>query len=91
MPLLRIAAKPRPDSADTFRMDVTTVSGATAFQQQKLQANVQTSVDAKTLNIAKSLGAGALQLLQEASQGFTAPQSTAGSGTDSTSGLDTYA
>jgi hypothetical protein len=48
-------------------------------------------VDAKTLNIAKSLGAGALQLLQEASQGFTAPQSTAGSGTDSTSGLDTYA
>jgi hypothetical protein len=70
-------------------MDVTTVSGASAFQQQKLQSNVQTSVAAKTLNIAKDLGAGALQLLQSATQGATAPAATAGS-TDA-GGVDTYA
>jgi hypothetical protein len=86
-------AESSSDPADITRMDVTTVAGATAFQQQKLQANVQTSVDAKTLNIAKNLGAGALQLLQGATKGFTAPQATAGDsdGDTDASGLDTYA
>ena len=84
----RIVAKGRVEIADTNRMDVTTVSGATAFQQQKLQFNVQTSVAAKTLNIAKDLGAGALQLLQGATQGATAPAATAGGGSG---GVDTYA
>ena len=69
-------------------MDVTTVSGATAFQQQKLAANVQTSVDAKVLNIAKTEGAGALQLLQGAALQAAAPEASEGLTTDS---LDTFA
>jgi Holliday junction resolvasome RuvABC ATP-dependent DNA helicase subunit len=73
------------DFADVSNtMDITTVSGASAFQQQKLANNVQTSVDAKVLNIAKTEGTGALQLLQSAS----AP--TAGT-TTSTGGIDTFA
>ncbi len=70
-------------------MDVTTVSGASAFQQQKLQYNVQTGVDAKILDIAKNLGAGALQLLQSASlqSGATPPSESVPAAT----AVDTFA
>jgi len=48
-------------------MDVTTISGASAFQQQTIQQNVQGSVAAKVLDAQKQAGAGALQLLAAAS------------------------
>ncbi len=54
-------------SADSCSMDVTTISGASAFQQQTIQQNVQGSVAAKVLNSQKQAGADALQLLAAAS------------------------
>jgi hypothetical protein len=68
-------------------MDVTTISGASAFQQQTIASNVQSSVAAKTLDIARTEGAGALQLLQSATL-HTAPEPTT-AGTPS-GGVDTY-
>ncbi len=64
-------------------MDVTTVSGASAFQQQKIAQNVQGSVAAKVLESQKAEGAGVLKLLQAASL-QSLPSSPAG-------GVDTYA
>ena len=49
---------------------LTTPAGASAYQQGQLLSKVQTSVDAKVLNIAREQGASALQLLQSASQGI---------------------
>jgi hypothetical protein len=48
-------------------MDVTTISGASAFQQQTIQQNVQGSVAAKVLDSQKQAGAAELQLLAAAS------------------------
>jgi hypothetical protein len=45
-------------------MDITTVSGASAFTQQNIASNVSTSVAAKVLDSERTQGAGALQLLQ---------------------------
>jgi hypothetical protein len=60
-------------------MDITTVSGASAFQQQKISSNVQASVAVKVLDAEKTEGAGALQLLQAASPQSGSEGSTSGS------------
>jgi hypothetical protein len=44
--------------------DITSVAGASAFQQAKVAANVQTSVAAKVEQSARTQGAAVLQLLQ---------------------------
>jgi len=48
-------------------MDITSVSGASEFQQLKIGNNVGTAVAAKVLDSERTEGAGALQLLQAAS------------------------
>jgi hypothetical protein len=58
-------------------MDITSVSGASAFQQLNIGNNVATAVAAKTLNAQKQNGAEALKLLQSAS-----PASTPAKGLD---------
>jgi hypothetical protein len=62
----------------TITMDVTTVAGASAFQQQKVQNNVQTSVAAKVLDSQRAEGA-AVEKLLEAS---TVPPGATGSTLD---------
>jgi hypothetical protein len=47
-------------------MDITSVSGASAFQQSKVANSVSTSVAAKVLDAERTAGAGALELLQAA-------------------------
>jgi hypothetical protein len=44
--------------------DITTASGASAFQQSKIASNVQISVAAKVEDSARTQGAAVLQLLQ---------------------------
>jgi hypothetical protein len=56
-------------------MDVTTINGASAFQQQTIAQNVQGSVAAKVLDSQKQAGAAELQLLQAASPNSTADSS----------------
>jgi hypothetical protein len=48
-------------------MDVTTVSGASAFQQEKVTNNVQSSVAAKVLDSQRTEGAAVLKMLEAAS------------------------
>jgi hypothetical protein len=51
-------------SADTNSiMDVTTISGASAFQQQTIANNVSSSVAAKVLDSQRTQGAAVLKLL----------------------------
>ena len=58
-------------------MDITSVSGASAFQQLSIGNNVATAVAAKSLQAQRTQGAAAEQLL-EASE--IKPESTNGSG-----------
>ena len=44
--------------------DITSVSGASAFQQARVASNVQSSVAAKVEDSAREQGAAVLQLLQ---------------------------
>jgi hypothetical protein len=48
-------------------MDVTTISGASAFQQQKVANNVQSSVAAKVLDSQRAEGAAVVKMLEAAS------------------------
>ena len=57
-------------------MDVTTVAGASAFTQQTIANNVNTSVAAKVLDSERTQGAGVLKMLEAASP---QPQSSNGS------------
>lgn len=59
-------------------MDVTTISGASAFQQNQVANNVSTAVAAKALNSQRTEGAAALKLLQSA----TVQPSGSGKGLD---------
>jgi hypothetical protein len=45
-------------------MDVTSISGASAFQQQQVANNVQSSVAAKVHDSQKTQGAAVLKLLE---------------------------
>ena len=56
-------------------MDVTSISGASAFQQQKVANNVSTTVAAKVANTQRAQGADVLKLLEAS----TVPQSSGGS------------
>jgi hypothetical protein len=47
-------------------MDVTTIAGASAFQQQQVANNVQTSVLAKVHDSQKTEGADVLKMLEAA-------------------------
>jgi hypothetical protein len=49
-------------------MDLTTISGASAYQQGQTLTQVATSVDAKALNIAKEEGNADVALIQAAGQ-----------------------
>jgi hypothetical protein len=72
-------------------MDLT-IAGVTAYQQAQTAGQVQTAVAAKTLDIARQQGAGALQLLQNAISGN--PQggdAMAAAATGLGGQLDTYA
>jgi Putative motility protein len=59
-------------------MDVTTVAGASAFQQQQVANNVSTSVAAKVLDSQRTEGAAVIKLLEAA----TIPPGATGSTLD---------
>jgi hypothetical protein len=56
-------------------MDITSVSGASAFSQLSIGNNIATAVAAKTLESQRAQGADALKLLQAA----TVPPTSGGS------------
>ncbi len=56
-------------------MDLT-IAGVTAYQQSQLDQKVQTTVEAKTLDIARQQGASGLELLQNATRGGISPGDT---------------
>jgi len=70
-----IFTNPRRKVADRKTMDVTSISGASAFQQQKVANNVSTTVAAKVANTQRAQGADVLKLLEAS----TVPQSSGGS------------
>ena len=72
-------------------MDLTAAS-VSAYQQTQIQGQVQVSVAAKVLNLARQEGAEAIQLLQSASAGGgQAGDSLAAAATGLGASLDTYA
>jgi hypothetical protein len=63
-----IFTNPPYDSADMkSTMDVTSISGASAFQQQTVANNVQSSVAAKVMDSQRTQGADVLKMLEAAS------------------------
>jgi hypothetical protein len=59
-------------------MDITSVSGASAYQQLNVANNVSTAVAAKVLDSQRTQGAAALQLLQSSTVQASANSSANG-------------